>query len=91
MSNTAARSAKKSRQPAGHFVVGKLSREQAKFLSDCGISEGDEILAPNGFPHGPDIADPPVVEHRRTVRLHPNVAWFVGDIGVLTPREVPHV
>lgn len=74
--------------PSGRFVVANPTEERLRrALWDCGIAEGDEILAPNGFPKRLDAANPPAVELART--LHPNVAWFLHNLGVLVPREDP--
>ena len=62
------------------YIVESIGSEGQQMFSDLGIKEGDIIeVPPNGFPSGPDLPEPgqPVTLVRE---LHPNIAWFLGDM-----------
>ena len=61
------------------YIVESIKSESKQMFRDLGIMEGDAIEVPDGFPSEVDQPYPgePVTLTRE---LHPNIAWFLGDL-----------
>ena len=61
------------------YIVESIRSEFEQMFCDLGIMEGDAIEVPDGFPSEVDQPYPgePVTLNRE---LHPNIAWFLGDM-----------
>ncbi len=72
------------------YIVESIKPKHESFFRDLGISTGDTIDVPDGFPEICDHPEPgePVTLIRE---LHPNLSWFLrtsADEGMVELRRV---